>query len=115
LGASVISRGEIVEGSGPNWLVKLEEPFLIGSLGDIAKFGDEFESLPMEERYIAVQSLGAGRVLAQAPRWRSTGHAVLLEVKVNPPHPRTDARTLEPDMDINDWSREVSGVGLFQT
>ena len=92
---------------------------MLGDLAALARFGDDFASLPRHERYVAIESQGEGRMLAKPVHWSREGAEVLIELSVEPLAPRTDAARLSRDraltmdkvpMDFDMRLEHVSGV-----
>jgi hypothetical protein len=101
IGPGVIVTGELVGSSGSTWNIEVES-FVMGDRGGLIKFGEEFDDLPEQDRYVLLDSMGDGRVLQTAPSWKRVGDRLLVDVEVCPPAVRTRAQDLGSDLALGE-------------
>lgn len=107
IGPHVVATGARECAGGGQWTIRIDE-FLCGGLRELTDLGDAFGDMPMHERYIIMTATDEGRALAAGPTWRASGGKVLVDVRVAPKSPRTDATRLPIDVDEN--LLEISGI-----
>lgn len=105
IGPDVVGVGELIGANGQEWTIRISH-FVEGDLRSLIAFGERFDSIDRNDRYVLVNALGDGRRLSRGPTWRKDGTSVMLSCQVDQSFPRTDAprlgRTLATN-DANDW------------
>lgn len=101
LGPDLVFTGELIGIESSIWSFRLDH-FVIGELGDLIRFGEDFTNLDPYDRFVLVNALGDGRELASAPRWSKQQQQLSLAVAVIESFPRTDAHNLPMDIAVND-------------
>lgn len=115
LGPELVVTGDLAGASGSVWQLRLEH-FVSGDLQSLIRFGEAFEDLKPVDRYVLVNSLGDGRVLARPPTWRRSdeGH-LLVQVEVMERFPRKRAQELGTDLAIGSDRGGLFQGGRFTT
>jgi hypothetical protein len=115
IGPDTIATGELVGGAGMAWQLRLEH-FIAGGLDSLVRFGEQFDETKALDRYVLVNAIGDGRVLARPPAWKKVGNTYIIDADVMPRFPRTRAQdlgedlALAPDGDLAPDFGTVSGV-----
>lgn len=115
IGPTVICIGEVVGSTGSRWNLRIDH-FVHGDLAELVKFSERFDNIRLSDRYLVMNDMGDGRVLAEPPAWRRTDAGILVEVRVEQRFPRTRAQDLHsdlaiaPDGDLFPDFRSVSGA-----
>lgn len=98
LGPNVIVPGTVEGTHGSRWSIRLEEPFTMGSLLELTRFGREFISMDVLDRYLPIESYGEGYTLAEPPHWKKSGNTILMDVVTEPMTTRTKIQDLNQDV-----------------
>ncbi|MDE2428839.1 MAG: hypothetical protein KGM99_08935 [Burkholderiales bacterium] len=93
LGPDVVCIGELFGTSGREWTIRISH-FVEGDLRRVIEFGERFDQLDPYDRYLLVNSLGDGRLLAGPPAWRRDGQFIEFSCLVEEKFPRIDAHNL---------------------
>lgn len=99
LGPGLVCAGKIVGAKGGQ-LQLLFTHYVIGDLAAVISFGEVFAELPAQDRYLLMDSLGDGRLLAEPPRWQRTAEGLLVDLNMAPRTPRTRAQDLGSDLEL---------------
>lgn len=97
LGPDLVCTGKIVGAKGNQWKLLLTH-YVIGEMATVVSFGDKFSDLAPEDRYVLLNILGDGRLLAEPPRWEQTPDGLVVELDVLPGVPRKRAQDLGADL-----------------
>jgi len=108
IGPSVIGRGDLVGASGGTWTLVFTE-FVRGGPEALTELAENFERIHEYQRYLVLNEMGDGRVLAGAPSWKKGSAGIEVVVRVLPRFPRIDVRRVGRDIDINTF-KMIEGV-----
>jgi DNA-binding XRE family transcriptional regulator len=89
-GPDIICTGELLSVDVSAWAIQVRQ-FVIGDFNGLVDFIDRFASSPGGDRYVLVNTLGDGRVLAEAPAVSRSGDGYLVRCPVAPNFPRIEA------------------------
>lgn len=117
LGPGILAEGDVIGTHGTRWTLELGT-FVRGDQAVLAALGATFAAAARDDRYVVVQSLGMGAVLAAPIRWERKSSVIVVDCEVAPLHPRTSIHEDGSDLAIDmtrvpfrfDPSRRVSGV-----
>lgn len=101
LGPDLVFTGELIGTEANIWSFRVDH-FVIGELGDLIRFGEDFTNLDPYDRFILVNALGDGRELSAPPRWSKHQQQLSLSVAVIESFPRIDAHDLPMDLALSD-------------
>lgn len=93
IGPDMIATGDLIGATGTSWRLRLEH-FVSGDLHSLVRFGEVFERLKPADRYVLINSIGDGRVLARPPLWERAGTGYTLNIEVMERFPRKRAQDL---------------------
>ena len=116
LGPDIIAVGELVGMDGSRWELRLAH-FAVGDLTSLIDFCERFDELPAIERYVLVEAIGDGRVLAEAPTWKKADSGYTLFIDVMPPFSRVRAQDLGADIELGpdgDLSIRNGNLGIVR-
>ena len=114
IGPEIVAAGELVGTSGRSWQLQIEH-FVSGDIQAIIRFGEVFADLKAADRYVLVNSIGDGRVIAQPPTWRRVDRGYIIDLEVLEKFPRTRAQDLGMDLAISADGDLLSRNGTFAT
>jgi hypothetical protein len=117
LGPAILAEGDVIGTHGTRWTLEVGT-FVRGDQAVLAALGTTFAAAARDDRYVVVQSLGMGAVLAAPIRWERKNPVIVVDCEVAPLHPRTSIHKDGSDLAIDmtrvpfrfDPSRRVSGV-----
>jgi hypothetical protein len=115
LGNDVVFTGALESMGGSCWQIALSH-FVVGDLPTLVAFSQNAMSLARADRFVLINELGDGRVLAAEPMWTKMSNGLLLTLTVESPMSRNSAQeigadlALGPDDDLYTDLRLVSGV-----
>jgi hypothetical protein len=97
IGPDIVCMGELLGVDAGEWSLDVSQ-FVRGDFNTILSFDDRFDDLPRSDRYILVNALGDGRVLASRLSATRQGASFLLRGHVEPRFPRITADQLDTQM-----------------
>jgi hypothetical protein len=92
-GPDIICTGELLGVDGSAWTLQVKH-FVAGDFNGLIAFIGRFSNSPLGDRYVLVNALGDGRVLADAPTLTKSGDGYLVRCPVAPSFPRIEAKQL---------------------
>jgi hypothetical protein len=95
LGPGVICLGEMLGSEHGRWSIRLRQ-FLIGEVGAIIKFIEQFDKSNLNDRYVVLTEIGDGRRLGAPPSLAKDGNSYIATCPVVPSFPRVAAQDLQP-------------------
>ncbi|NUP12327.1 MAG: hypothetical protein HOW73_40290 [Polyangiaceae bacterium] len=101
LGPGIIAPGSLIGADGATWQVQVSGAFILGDESVLTRFCDNFDSLAREDRFVAIEAHGEGRLLSRAPRWRRDARALRIDLEVEPLSRRTNVATMGRDLAID--------------
>lgn len=113
IGPDVISNGEISGTHGRKWMIRLQEPFLVGNISSLIQFGSNFEKLKTEDKYVLFGNLGEGYELSMPPQWQKSNSDLIIEIDVQPRAPRAKASELGSDVALRERPNGKYSVELL--
>lgn len=93
LGSELVCIGELSGTAGREWTIRVGH-FVEGDLRGVIEFGERFDQMDPYDRYLIVNSLGDGRLLARPPKWRRDGLFIEISCVVEEMFPRINAQKL---------------------
>jgi hypothetical protein len=122
VGPDAVFTGDLLGVDSATWSVRLRN-FVAGDLHSLVTFIGHFQSQALNERYVLLNELGDGRILAAPPILSKTADGYALRCPVSPSFPRIRAQNLprdfatSPDTDdlyaVNGLIAEVSGLAAL--
>lgn len=106
LGAEIVATGELIGTEAKSWNIRLDH-FVCGGIDNLILLNEQFDIVPMDQRYILINSLGDGRVLDQAPAWRKENGKILISAKVQSRFPTISAKVLGTDFKFVNGDLEI--------
>ena len=94
-----------------NWSFRIDH-FVIGDLGTLIKFIEQFDTVAISDRYILSASIGDGRVLESAPSVAMNDLAYTAQFPIKQAFPRIEAANLPRDIELtaaHDWALTPTG------
>ncbi|WP_406226969.1 hypothetical protein ACI7YU_18310 [Pseudomonas siliginis] len=101
VGPNIVFVGELVAVEENVWTFVLDN-FVIGELGQLTRYIDQFGDLDSYDKFVLVNDLGDGRELSSPPAWSKSDRGILIKVGVMRSTPRIDAHRLPMDLALND-------------
>lgn len=101
IGPNIVFVGELVAVEENVWTFVLDN-FVIGELGQLIRYIDQFGDLDSYDKFVLVNDLGDGRELSSPPAWSKSDRGILIKVGVMRSTPRIDAHRLPMDLALND-------------
>lgn len=114
IGPELVGTGDLVGGTGTSWQLRLDH-FVSGDVQSLIRFGETFESLKPADRYVLINSLGDGRVIARPPVWKRVEGGYIIDVEVMERFPRERAQDLGADLALGPDRDLVIENGDFAT
>jgi hypothetical protein len=108
VGPEIVCTGELLGINGAEWSLHISN-FVSGDFHALIAYGEKFPQSPRDDRYIIVNALGDGRVLAAAPNLTKSESGYLLQCRIEPRFPRIAAQKLGSQPAI---SRETGDLFL---
>ena len=93
LGPNIICAGEMLGYEQGMWSIRLHE-FVLGDVGALIKFGEDFRRADPNDQYFAVNAIGDGRKLEGPPSLTRDGSAYVARCPVASRFPRIAAQDL---------------------
>ena len=100
LGPDVVCSGELNGFAADQWDLRLDN-FVIGNVGKLMAFAERFEQLPSDQRYVLVNALGDGRLLAAAPALTRASTGYVVKCPILPKAARQRAQDLPTDLALS--------------
>jgi hypothetical protein len=93
IGPEIVCTGELLGINGSEWSLHLSN-FVSGDFHALIAYGEKLSQTPRGDRYIIVNALGDGRVLAAAPNLTKSETGYLLQCRIESSFPRIAAQDL---------------------
>jgi hypothetical protein len=106
VGPDIVCTGEFLSIDGSEWSLYLSN-FVIGDFYTAANFIEKFSNVAAGERYILVNALGDGRVLAGPPSLAKREDGYLLRCPIEPGFPRVSAHNLGSQWAISTTTNDL--------
>jgi hypothetical protein len=107
VGPEIVCTGELLGINGSEWSLHISN-FVSGDFHALIAYGEKFPQSPQGDRYIIVNALGDGRVLAAAPNLTKSESGYLLQCRIEPSFPRIAAQKLG-----SQWATSTENGDLF--
>ena len=106
IGREVLAEGQRVAANGNRWTLRIDR-FLVGNSSALCRFGDDIESVPVDQRFVLLADGDEtdARSIAELA-WRKDSGGIEVEVQVAPPVPSGTVRGLRS----SNFHGEVEGV-----
>lgn len=101
LGPEIVCEGEVISFAPTEWELHVER-FIIGDVNALITFSEQFDRLPLNDRYLLVGSLGDGRKLAGAVSFVRAGTGLKVKCPVLTKFPRINAQDLGSDLALSE-------------
>jgi hypothetical protein len=105
-GPGVICTGELLGVDASEWSIQVRH-FVEGDLATLIALIDQFQKIPIGERYVLVNALGDGPLLSKTPAVSKSGDGYLVKCSVAPSFPRIEAQRLGSDFAISPKTNDL--------
>ncbi len=122
IGPDIVFTGELVGHEEGKWRFKVLH-FVIGDLSTLITFSEKCLSLAQNDRYLLVNAIGDGRILAGAPSFDKSHDELFLTCKVVTSVQRRNVHSLPADIQMSEETNDlvirngdigtVSGLNAF--
>lgn len=112
IGPDVVAEGELIAITGREWSLQLDR-LLVGDERALLQFTDQFDELPVHDRYVTLERRGEARGLSVAPRMIRKAGGWSVVVTVAPRYERAHVDSIGLDLCI-ETLREIRGSERLQ-